>query len=65
MDRFRIQSLEKALSSGALRQPQRRLVLTELRRKCRIYAAGCRRRGREEEAARYEAIPPKYEEEGP
>ena len=63
LDRFRIQSLEKAVRTGGLGQPQRRLALNELKRKCRIYAAGCRKRGREEEAIRYEGIPARYERE--
>jgi glycosyltransferase involved in cell wall biosynthesis len=55
MDRFRIQALEKILASGSLRPDYRIAAEATLREKVRIYANGARRRGNEEEAARYEA----------
>jgi glycosyltransferase involved in cell wall biosynthesis len=53
LDRFRIQSLVKLLETAPLAPWQRDLVLATLRRKCAIYAAGCRKRGRAVEAAAY------------
>ncbi|MEW6426701.1 MAG: glycosyltransferase family A protein [Thermodesulfobacteriota bacterium] len=52
MDRYRIESISRLLAAGALSREQQQLAVTELARKCRIYAAGCRKHGREEEAAR-------------
>ncbi len=63
MDRFRIRALEKALATGGLGLTQRTQALQELGHKCRIYANGCRKRGRHREAERYEALPARYAEE--
>lgn len=52
MDRFRIASLAKLLESGTLTSDQRRAALNELERKGKVYAAGCLKRGRTEEAER-------------
>ncbi|HME46113.1 MAG TPA: glycosyltransferase family A protein [Syntrophorhabdales bacterium] len=57
IDRFRIRSLVKMVSQGALTPDQRALTLKELRRKCAIYAQGARKRGRLEEAAEYATLP--------
>jgi glycosyltransferase involved in cell wall biosynthesis len=62
MDRFRIRALEKALTVGVLDRRQRLQAIGELARKCRIYAAGCRKRGREREATWYESLPSRYAE---
>jgi glycosyltransferase involved in cell wall biosynthesis len=51
MDLFRIRSLLKVLESCPLDEAQYRLVLDTLARKSEIYAAGCIKRGRDEEAA--------------
>jgi len=51
LDKYRIRSLVKILESGALTGTQRRAAIRVLLKKCRIYAAGCRKRGREKEAA--------------
>lgn len=63
LDRFRIRALEKALMSGDLSRRERELVLTQLEKKCRILAKGCRKRGRMEEAQKYEDLPSKYRDE--
>ncbi len=57
MDRFRIRSIVKILCSGRLSKEYRKAALRELGRKCRIYASGCLKRGREEEARFFEALP--------
>jgi hypothetical protein len=56
LDRFRIQSLEKIISSGRLSESQYRAAVSILQDKCVIYAGGCRKREREAEAKYYEAL---------
>jgi glycosyltransferase involved in cell wall biosynthesis len=53
LDKYRIESINKLLKSGRLSRPQAAAALAVLKRKCRIYAEGCRKRGRLEEAAYY------------
>jgi glycosyltransferase involved in cell wall biosynthesis len=53
---FRVEALRRVLERAPLDEEQRGLALEELARKCRIVAAGCRKRGREDEAARYEKL---------
>ncbi|MGD9333164.1 MAG: glycosyltransferase [Desulfobacterales bacterium] len=60
LDRFRIQSLDKILGSEPLTVDQARSAAAMLREKCRIYAAGCRKRGKHEEAHLYENLARKY-----
>ncbi len=50
LDRYRIQALAKLLERETLSPSQREAALQALRKKCRIYSGGCRKRGREEEA---------------
>ena len=57
MDRFRIQSLFNILKSHTLPLPMHHAALEELKRKCRIYALGAEKRGKEEEVAYYESLP--------
>ncbi|MGD8252501.1 MAG: glycosyltransferase [Desulfobacterales bacterium] len=56
LDRYRIRSIRNCLEAGILTPDQRDAAVRVLRRKCRIYADGCRKRGRHGEADRYEAI---------
>ncbi len=60
LDRYRIQSLDKILGSQNLTRAQARAATFMLQEKCRIYAAGCRKRGRHGEAQTYEALAAKY-----
>ena len=53
LDKFRIKAIEKIIKSGILSDDQRRAAVKTLKKKCDIYAAGCRKRGREEEAQYY------------
>lgn len=53
LDRFRIQSLQKLLASGILSNTQRQAAKDMLKQKCRIYADGCAKRGKTEEAGHY------------
>ena len=55
-DLFRVRSLVKLVKSGWLDAAQRTAALKEMRAKARVYAAGCRKRGRMREAARVEAL---------
>jgi glycosyltransferase involved in cell wall biosynthesis len=57
LDCYRIQALMKLLRQEPLDKGQRRLVLDCLRRKCRIYANGCKKRGRLEEACAILSLP--------
>lgn len=56
LDKFRIKAIEKIIKSGLLSDDQCRAAVKTLKEKCDIYAAGCRKRGREEEAQYYESL---------
>ena len=60
LDKYRIRSIAKLLDRGVLAPDQRDAALAMLTTKCAIYAKGCRRRGRVEEARRYEQIAGRY-----
>jgi glycosyltransferase involved in cell wall biosynthesis len=60
LDRFRIQSLEKIIASGRLTDTQRLTTLQTLQEKCCIYASGCLKRGRKDEANYYYGLSFKY-----
>ena len=57
---FRIKALLLNLKEGFFDGGQRQLAARELVRKCRIYAAGCEKRGRVEEAVHYREIARRY-----
>ena len=50
LDRYRIRALSKLLRTESLSSAQRALAMKALEHKCRIYAQGCQKRGRPEEA---------------
>ena len=56
LDRFRIRALVKLLQEPDLPRERRQAALSTLAQKCRIYAQGCEKRGRLDEARQYEAI---------
>jgi glycosyltransferase involved in cell wall biosynthesis len=56
LDRYRIASIAKLLEGGDLSNDQLRAAADVLRRKCAVYAGGCRKRGRVHEAERYEGL---------
>ena len=56
LDRYRIQALVNIIDSGRLTDSQAAAAKHTLRIKSRIYAAGCRKRGRLAEAAAYEKL---------
>ena len=56
VERFRIDALAPLVAAGRWAEPERTIARRELARKCLIYAAGARKRGRRAEAERYEAL---------
>lgn len=56
LDKFRIKSLNKIIESDLLSKTQYRAAVKTLKQKCMIYAAGCRKRGREDEALYYTSL---------
>jgi glycosyltransferase involved in cell wall biosynthesis len=64
IEKFRIEGLLKLVESRTFAEPlHRRMAEAVLARKCSIYAAGCRKRGRSAEAERFESIAEKYRAE--
>ena len=57
---FRIKALLLNLEEGTIEGEQRDLAVRELVRKCRIYARGCEKRRKVEEARRYRQIAQSY-----
>jgi glycosyltransferase involved in cell wall biosynthesis len=57
---FRIRALLSNLEEGTFQGEQRALAVRELVRKCRIYARGCEKRGKDAEARRYREIARRY-----
>lgn len=62
MDCYRVRALQKLLMSGRLSERQYGWTLEVLRQKCQIYAQGCLKRGRAQEAATYLTLPDRYDE---
>lgn len=60
LDKLRIQSITKIIESRILSLDQYAAAIVSLREKCRIYASGCRKRGRLDEAEIYEDMAAKY-----
>ncbi|MFW6011213.1 MAG: glycosyltransferase [Desulfosalsimonas sp.] len=56
LDRFRIQSLLHIMASTRLTDSQYKAAAGVLEKKCRIYAQGCKKRGKYDEAAYYRKI---------
>ncbi len=53
LDRYRVRALLNLIASGVLSAARREAAVAVLKEKCRIYAAGCRKRGRRQEADAY------------
>jgi len=60
LDKYRIQALEKMLSSNHLNEEEYKFTCGELVKKCRIYASGAEKRGRLEEGNLYNELARKY-----
>jgi glycosyltransferase involved in cell wall biosynthesis len=56
LDRYRVRALNKLIESGRLDEAQRRAAADTLVTKCRIYAEGCRKRGRTAEAETFDRL---------
>jgi glycosyltransferase involved in cell wall biosynthesis len=61
IDRFRIKAIVKILDGGELSPEYREAAIRALAEKCRIMAAGRRKRGNEDEALAYERLAARYE----
>ena len=57
LDKYRIRALVKILEQGCLSPSQEAAARVMLAEKCRVYAAGCRKRGRLAEAEDYRWLP--------
>jgi glycosyltransferase involved in cell wall biosynthesis len=60
LDKFRIQAIKKILDSQMLSVEQYNAGVNMLKQKCALYATGCRRRGRTEEAQYYRHLAERY-----
>jgi glycosyltransferase involved in cell wall biosynthesis len=60
LDKFRIQALKKVIESGQLEPDARRAAVRTLQEKCTIFAGGCRKRDKDDEAKYYEKLAEKY-----
>ena len=60
LDIFRIRSIGSLLDRGCLSPGQREAAVKMLAAKCAVYAQGCRKRGRVEEALHYERLAEHY-----
>ena len=63
LDKFRISAIVKLLGSDRLSIEQRRAAVRTLKRKCTVYAGGCRKRGRMTEAEHFEQLAQKISDE--
>ncbi|MDH3877469.1 MAG: glycosyltransferase [Desulfobacterales bacterium] len=60
LDKYRIQSLMKIIDSDLLTPQQYKAAVITLKEKSEVFAGGCRKRGREEEAEYFSALAKKY-----
>ena len=60
LDKFRIQSLQKIIESGQLSEASYHAAVQTMLDKCAIYAGGCRKRGKDQEAQNYEELASRY-----
>jgi len=62
LDKYRIRSICNLLDRGRLSRNQQQACIRMLGTKCAIYAQGCRKRGRPEDALHYEKLPSRYDQ---
>ncbi len=60
LDKFRIKAIKKIIESNLLSKTQYKAAVKTLKEKCTIYASGCRKRGRKEEALYYTKLSDSY-----
>jgi len=53
LDKYRIRAIKKLLNQDILTSDQRRAAVAKFKEKCIIYATGCKKRGRHQEADEY------------
>ncbi|MGE0084820.1 MAG: glycosyltransferase [Desulfococcaceae bacterium] len=63
LDQYRIASIRKLLDSGDLTEDQRVAAIAVLKEKCAIYAAGCLKRGKVDEAGYFRKLAEMYSSE--
>ena len=56
LDRYRIAAIQKILAAGRVSEGRRKAAVEMLQSKAAIYAGGCRKRGKIQEARYYEAL---------
>lgn len=60
LDKYRIQALVKIIESDLLSAQQYQAAVITLTQKCAVYAGGCRKRGRQEEAKHFYQLAEEY-----
>ncbi len=60
MDKFRIYAIEKLIKQASLNQNQKKIALDKLNNKCRIYAKGLIKRGKQTQANQYLNLAQRY-----
>jgi glycosyltransferase involved in cell wall biosynthesis len=60
LDKSRIKAIKKIIESNLLSKTQYKAAVKTLKEKCTIYASGCRKRGRKEEALYYTKLSDSY-----
>ena len=60
LDKYRIASIQSIIASGRLSPAQKTAAGRVLKKKCKIYAEGCLKRGRLDEADYYGGLPGRY-----
>jgi len=60
LDKYRIRALQKIIESNLLSRSQLKAAITMLKKKCAVYANGCRKRGRDYEADYYYHLAERY-----
>jgi len=60
LDKFRIKSIKKIIESNLLSKTQYKAAVKTLKGKCTIYASGCRKRGRLDEAMYYTLLSKRF-----
>lgn len=60
LDKYRIKAIKKLLNQNILTSEQRKAAVAKLKEKCLIYATGCKKRGRHQEADEYIRLADEY-----
>ncbi len=60
LDKYRIHAIKKIIESDSLSTEQHRAAVRTLQEKCTIFAGGCLKRGREDEASYYKELADSY-----